>query len=134
IGAVFLGSALLAACEREDGPLSPGPETAPELETVQATFVCHADLKTESIGCVPQTPALPDGTSGALIGGQGTYIHLEAANVSYDAGNERFSAVVTVRNLLTQPLGTSDGETVDGEGIRVFFVELPVATEGSGVV
>lgn len=64
IGAVFLGSALLAACEREDGPLSPGPETAPELETVQATFVCQVDIKAGDLECAPESSALPDGTSG----------------------------------------------------------------------
>lgn len=62
---------------------------------------------------------------------------LESSNVSYvvDGGaGPVFSAEVSVRNFLTQALGTTDGVAVDEDGIRVFFVSGPTVTAGSGEV
>jgi len=70
-------------------------------------------------------PGPGDGPAAAVLGGQGTYISLESANVTYE--DEIFSADVTVRNLLTQSLGTADGAEVDEEGVRIFFIGDPVA-------
>ena len=54
----------------------------------------------------------------AVLGGQGTYVFMDTANVQYNVGTDIFSADITVQNLIAQPLGTNDGTTVTG--INVF--------------
>jgi hypothetical protein len=56
---------------------------------------------------------------------------LASDNVSYD-GSDVFQADVTLKNLITQPIGTADGTTVTG--IKVFFHTGPVVTSGTGTV
>jgi hypothetical protein len=41
---------------------------------------------------------------------------------------------VTVQNLIQQPMGTTDGTTLDPNGIRVFFQSGPTVTSGSGSI
>lgn len=134
VGAVFMVAAVLAGCVQDEGPLAPGRDLTPGPDAVQAALVCQVSVKAESMACIPESPTLPDGVAGVVIGGQGEYVLLESSNVDYDEDNGLFSADVTVRNLLTQALGTADGASIDGDGIRVFFVEPPMVTAGSGVV
>jgi hypothetical protein len=41
---------------------------------------------------------------------------------------------VTLRNLIPQTIGTTDGTTLDPSGIRIFFHEGPTVTSGTGTV
>lgn len=77
----------------------------------------------------------PTGVSPDLIvGGQGTYVTLASSNVTYDAGTHVLSSDVSVTNLIPQALGTNDGVTGDGTGLRIFFDQVPTTTSGTGVV
>jgi hypothetical protein len=58
---------------------------------------------------------------------------LASDNVSYD-GSQVFQADVTVQNLIAQVLGTTDGSTLDPDGVRVFFHSGPTVTMGAGTV
>lgn len=134
VGAVFMVAVVLAGCVQEEGPLAPGRDLTPGPDAAQAALVCQVSVKAGSMACIPESPTLPDGVAGTVLGGQGEYVLLESSNVDYDEGNGLFSADVTVRNLLTQALGTADGASIDGDGVRVFFVEPPMVTAGSGAV
>lgn len=46
--------------------------------------------------------------------------------------SEPFLADVTVKNLIAQALGTTDGATAHVDGVRVFYVALPAAIGESG--
>src|SRR5690606_50155 len=96
-------------------------------------LTCHANVRARSFDCIPDAPALAS-ANGAVIGGQGTYILLEASNVGYDGENEILSADVAIRNYLTQNLGTVDGVGADPTGVRIFFHLSPAVVSGSGEV
>lgn len=118
---------LVAGCMPESGPL--GPEQDLEVVEAQAALDCRAEVSSLSFSCTPRAPGVQGGASGVIIGGQGQYIQLSASNVVYednpgdDDYDKAFSADVSVRNLLDQTLGTTDGETIHPEKVRVFFHE-----------
>lgn len=117
-----LGVALLvSACTHDESPL--GPDALQDVEAVETLLNCRVDLKAESFECLPDGAAPGDGASGAIYGQQDVLVSLQASNVSVDATS--FSAYVTVRNFLTQTIGTEDGLTVDPDGVRVFFFRDP---------
>jgi hypothetical protein len=119
---------LAAACT--DQPLAPVPAPAGE-PAAMAQLECTVQVRAATLACAPAAPiggALLD----RIIGGQESYVRLATTRAAYDAGLQRFEAVVTVQNLLRQSMGTPDGATV--EGVRVFFHTGPVVTSGSGVV
>lgn len=131
VGAVFLAVTSLVGCAERDAPLAPGTDRG--FETVRAALTCHANVRARSFDCIPDAPALAS-ANGAVIGGQGTYILLEASNVGYDGENEILSADVAIRNYLTQNLGTVDGVGADPTGVRIFFHLSPAVVSGSGEV
>ena len=61
-------------------------------------------------------------------------MHLTSNNVGYDEVTEVFSAEVAIKNLVDQVIGTTDGSTRAVDGIRIFFVNDPVTTGGTGNV
>ena len=131
-------SILLAACADRSAvaPEIPAPTPTPEAPAVPVAgraLQCHADVKAGSVICAAPTPSA-GGASAAVVGGQHTYVSVRSQNVSYDAGTQTFSFDVTVENLLPQDMGTTDGVTPDANGVRVFFHEGPVVTEGTGLV
>lgn len=126
---------LLAGCVVEEGPLA--PELGAGRVEVRASLECRVQVRSGSVACAPVDPGVPAGIAGAVLGGQGVSVLLEASNVQYDSGSEIFSADVSVRNLLSQALGvTLEGEepVADAEGVRVFFQGAPAATVGNGEV
>lgn len=124
------GVILCAACN-DSFPTVPAVEDGFLLTHVIA---CHADLVSGSLDCERPNPDPVAGLALAVtLGGQGTYVQLTSSNVSYD-GQKVFQADVTVQNLIGQPLGTTDGTTLDPAGVRVFFHTGPVVTGGSGNV
>lgn len=130
VGVGIVSALVLAGCV-EDAPLSPRLDgVGAGGRAVLTELSCHADLGAGLLECQPVDPAGAHGASAAVIGGQGEYVLLESSNTAYDEGARIFSADVRVRNLLTQTLGTSDGETVDPDGVRVFFIDEPVALPG----
>lgn len=122
-------SIAVAGCMVDEGPLGlEGDRGSPTLPGgALALLDCRVDLRGGVLGCAAPEPSLPGGISADLItiGGQGSYVLLESSDVRFDSDDRVFSATVTVRNLLTQPLGTSDGAEPDAKGVRVFFVNDP---------
>lgn len=131
--------ALSLGCTQADGPL--GVDASADLggRAVRADLSCTVAVSAGTFQCSTLNASLPAGVSGALIGGQGVYLSLEASEVQYvDAGaTGSFTAEVTLRNLLTQTLGAiEEGGTVsvDPEGIRVVFLGEHQVTDGTGTI
>lgn len=115
------------------GPNGPGMPGAPggAPVTLQA-LECTASRKTMAVACA--APAAGGGAaSGIVYGGQNLYVTLASSNVAYNGMTGRFTADVTVKNLIPQPIGTVDGVNPDPGGVRVFFTSGPTVTGGSGV-
>lgn len=118
--------ALLAACA-DRSVMAPVDSQEP---TPLAALQCTADVRAQSLRCAP-AGSVPGGVSGNLIlGGQGSYVRLASSGITYD-GVSLFTVDVTVQNLLGQPIGTTDGTTVDPEGIKVFFFTGPSSPDGT---
>jgi alpha-tubulin suppressor-like RCC1 family protein len=122
--------ALLATCGEEPTTVLEEP---PEPSS-HVAIPCEVSVRAGTLEC---GSAQNSGTSGAqfslTLGGQGIYVRLTSANVSYD-GSSVFQADISVQNLIGQALGTSDGVTVDPEGVRVFLHSGPTVTGGTGTV
>jgi hypothetical protein len=123
-------SLLIALSACHDGePLSPGP--APKDPVQLARLECTVTVASGAMACASLAPD-PGGAQGLIVGNQGEYVFLEASNHTFTGGDNVFSIDVTVQNLLGQALGTTDGVTLDSLGVRVFFYQEPVASDGSG--
>jgi len=126
IGFGVVGALALIGCSEDGALLAPRwGDTTDETATVLAALECRVEPRAGSMTCIRVEPGPADGLAAAVLGGQGTYISLESSNVTYE--DEIFSADVTVRNLLTQSLGTVDGAQVDEEGVRIFFIDDPAS-------
>lgn len=108
--------------------------TAPAAaQSFRNALSCEADVRAATLTCErPEVQRNALGPDFLIVGGQGQYVQLTSANPAYDGTNEIFSADVTVQNLIGQPIGTSDGQTVTG--VKVFFHTGPTVTIGSGTV
>lgn len=136
------GAALvLSACADRDHPAAPGGPPgvtpgAPAEPVLLQAIDCQANVRTGEVRCGNRTGG--DGLPNHLIvGNQNTFVTLTSTNQNYDAGTGVFTMNVTVRNLIPQPLGTSDSTAAlapDANGVRVFFSTPPVATAGSGAI
>lgn len=120
--------ALASACDRSPSaplPVVPDPQQAPVL-----AVSCQATVASRVVTC--STPgARAQGLRGdVLLGGQNLYVTLASSNVQVYA--DTFAFDVTVRNLIPQALGTTDGATPDPSGVGVFFHQGPTVTGGSG--
>lgn len=120
----------LAACA--DQPNEPHLAPAPDAPAL-AAFRCTAQPRAGVVACRLDAPSTGAASGELIVGGQGQHVQLSSSAVSYDSTG-RFAAFVTVANLLPQPMGTTDGTTLDPEGIRVFFAEGPTVVDGSGSV
>jgi hypothetical protein len=134
-----LVAVLAAAACTDRSPTGPGaqppadePGTGGPLTTI-AALTCSAAVQEGTISCVPAAPGT-GAAEGLIIGNQGIYVQLTSTGHSYDSGTGAFSFQGTLQNLLEQPLGTTDGTTVDPGGIRIFFYTGPVVTGGTGTV
>jgi len=125
-----------AACTDRANPLGPASGPAREspggLVTLQQ-LACTADRVAGTVACRPVAPA--GGVAGDIIvGNQNVYVRLTSSNVAYNSATSEYTFDVTVQNLIQQPMGTTDGTTVDANGIRVFFQSGPTVTAGSGSI
>lgn len=121
-----LALALFAAAACTDR-LPTAPPAAPD-----------APLAMEKVRCVASRAAVRcgetemGGLNGLVLGGQGTLVRLSSSNLAHAGGSFTFS--VTVQNLLGQAIGTMDGTTMAPGGVRVFLIDEPAVTAGSGRV
>ncbi|HEX6911004.1 MAG TPA: Ig-like domain-containing protein [Longimicrobium sp.] len=116
----------LAACDA-DGPTGAAPAPAPPAEL--ARLDCTVAVTDGRLACQGAVPSTGD-ARGLVVGGQGTYVFLQASNHSYNSSDNVFSIDVTVQNLLPQALGTTDGITLDSAGVRVAFDVEPYPAGG----
>lgn len=124
----------LSACDNRD-PLQPAPPPAPAPADplLLASLSCQATVATGAVHCSSTT--LPSEARGYIIvGGQDQYVHVGSSNVAYNSGTGVFAFDVTVQNLIPQPMGTTNGSTPDGSGVRVIFHSGPTVTGGAGSV
>ncbi|HST62279.1 MAG TPA: hypothetical protein VLK84_26485 [Longimicrobium sp.] len=120
---------LAAACtDRTPTDLAGTPPAGREVRTEIACTVSVAD---RAVRCGEPGPA-GAGAQDLILGGQGTYVRLESGPARYDSATAELSLDVTVQNLLSMRMGTPDGVTATG--VRVFFEQMPTATEGTGEV
>jgi hypothetical protein len=124
----------LSACGERGTPVTPNPPVpVPSDPLLLASLTCQGSASARTVRCDPS--GLPQGARGYIIvGGQGTYVQLTSSNVSYNSGTHVFAFDLTVQNLIPQPMGTTDGTTPDGSGVRVIFHSGPNVTSGSGSV
>ena len=138
---VLLALAVAAGCTDRPHPLDPGGEVekppvsvTPGDPVTVAVLDCTANVQTLSVTCASPAPEAGGGDPGALIvGGQGVYVRAISSNVSYNSATGRFTFDVAIQNLIPQPLGTTDGVTLDPAGVRLFFHSGPSLTGGGGV-
>lgn len=130
--AVLALAALGAACNDH---VPSAPARVRGLSDEQVT--CHADVGARTLSCdASSAPGAgrnaPGFSADVIVGGQNTNVLLKSSNVSYDATAQIFQADVTVQNLMTPTLGTSDGNTASG--VNLFFHSGPSVVSGSGTV
>lgn len=119
---------VLAACSDTANPVlseTPVPETA-----VTVAMTCTVSTRGGPVRCSDGV-TMQGGASGLIVGGQNQYVQLGASDIQTVADTIAFD--VTITNLLPQALGTTDGDTLDPDGIRVFFTAGP-ASAGAGSV
>lgn len=119
---------ILVACSDVGELVHPKVDVDPPPNTLMSV-ACTASLQSRTVSC--GGAGLAGGVSAALIGGQNTYVTLESSNIQILA--DTFAFDVTVRNLIPQPLGTTNGTSAHSEGVRVAFISGPTST-GAGTV
>jgi hypothetical protein len=114
---------IAAACVNSDVSSPPAGLEAPVLERM----TCSVQMADASLRCAQSG----GGANKSLtLGGPGTYVQVFPSNGSYASGV--LQADVSIRNLTSQLLGTSDGSTVTG--VKAFIATGPTVTSGTGVV
>jgi len=131
---------VLAACQ--EVPVESNRPEPPVTEVPDSTLAhgvrvfaaeCKANVRQQKVEC--GAPASIPGLSPDLIvGGQNQYVTLASTNVNYDGAQFTFDA--TVRNLIPQPMGTTDADTKAPApgGVKVFLLDPPAVTDGSGSI
>ncbi|HEX2208768.1 MAG TPA: hypothetical protein VHG93_13905 [Longimicrobium sp.] len=109
---------LAAACT--DSPT--GPDVKPEPVPL-AAIECRVIVSDASMTCSYPEEVLAGSAIRAtrLMGGQNRFVKL--VNYGNTVVNDSLQMMVSVQNLLADPLGTSDGSTVTG--VMIFFPEEP---------
>jgi hypothetical protein len=126
---------ILPGCRDQSNPVgpsgSPAPGPTPGAPNPLVAVECVGSLAARTVTCGKQTPA--GGPSADLIvGEQNVYVKLTSSGVAYNSGTGQFTFTTTVQNLIPQPLGTTDGTTLDPSGVRIFFNSGPTMTSGAG--
>jgi hypothetical protein len=124
-------SALVACTDSPVESREPPEPTPGGGNLVLKLVTCTASTRNRTVSCDPA----PTGASGDIIvGGQNVYVKVSTTNVNFDAGLGRFTFDANVRNLIPQPLGTTNGTTLDPAGVKLFFATLPTVTNGTGTI
>ena len=115
----------LAACSDRSPTASP-PAAEPR---VTFAYDCSVIVAAGEMRCAQ--PRVQGGWRGDIFLGGG-YVQLSSRNVS--ATSTSYTFEVAVRNLIPQKIGTTDGSTLDSNGIRVFISSGPTVTSGTGTM
>jgi hypothetical protein len=136
---ILLLSAAAVACTDESPtrPAKPGEDGNPAVDARSRLTVlsCEASRSKLTVTCrEPQLASAQKGPAADIIyGGQNTYVKVTSSNPAYNSGTGRFTFDITVKNLIDQPIGTTDGVNPASPGVRVFFGSGPTVTGGTGV-
>ncbi|MDB4917138.1 MAG: Ig domain protein group 2 domain protein [Gemmatimonadetes bacterium] len=134
---VAAGTIVFAIACGESTSGVPTPVVSPVPHNVVAHMRCKADVAAQSFACGPEGSA-PDGVNALadphVVGGQGVYVRLTSSGVVYSAGSSTYSFNVTVQNLSTNAMASSDGATRHANGVVVFFADGPTVTGGAGTM
>ncbi|HXQ30329.1 MAG TPA: NHL repeat-containing protein [Gemmatimonadales bacterium] len=142
LAATLLG--LLAPACTDQSAVAPSAVAPPTSSPggFSAFVTCEVTVSTATLSCGQATAAPTSGPeagksgidrSAVTLGGQGTYVQLTSSGTAYD-GSSVFTSIVTVRNLTTQSMNTTNGTTADTGGVKVFFNSGPSVTGGTGTV
>lgn len=131
---------LLSACADRTDPVratapgvdAPGGAAAAPIAT--RTLACVGDARAKRLSCAPARPSTGTAAADIVVDDGASQVSLASSNTSYDSGTGAYTFDVTVRNLISQPLGTADGLSLSPNGVRVIFVRTPYATFGSGTI
>lgn len=130
-----------AACTDRTNPAAPTPpggpggtSPTPGTPIPIAALACTANVQQRTVSCDGATPSGDKALRALIMGNQNVYVKVTSSNANYDAGTQAFTFDVTIRNLIPQALGTTDGVTLDPSGVRIFFAQGPTVTAGSGSV
>jgi hypothetical protein len=125
-----------AACSDRANPVAPtpAPPGTPSAPVTIQTLDCTADRSALTVSCKPASPDGGGAAGNIIVGSQNVFVKLTSSNVAYNGGTGQFTFDVTLQNLIEQPMGTTDGTTLDPGGIRVFFHQQPAVTVGTGSV
>ncbi len=138
--AAALGLALLAACVDRGAPTGsrPGEEPGngpggPAADPVNIVGVtCTGQVVDPKVTCEPSRPSGP--LAALVVGGQGKYLQIYTSGAGYTSVSQVFTYSASVRNLIPQALGTTDGASLNPAGVRMFFQDGPVPTSGGGEI
>ena len=140
--ATVAGLALLAiACTDRSNPAAPPgapptPKTPPGTAVTVQALECTANVRERTVSCANPSARASGLPSYLIVGGQDVFVQVTTANPSYDAGTQAFTFDMTLRNLIPQPLGTTNANTLapDPAGVRIFVHSGPTVTSGTGTV
>jgi hypothetical protein len=148
---VIAVAALLNACAERTPLATASPDRPPPVaQATGVTLECRVQVASRAMECA--TPSL-GGRGDLLVGGQDRFVKIRSSNLlltpfapALRAGHGgrgdvlppvytlQLSADLTVQNLLSLPMGTTDGTTPDPSGLRIFFFSSPTVIGGSGEV
>jgi len=139
----LLCAAGLAACDASSRAIAPVLQS-PSADA-RGRYLCNVSLPASgstsdpSVTCVPARSmrglAGRSGTTNVedvVLDSQGVNVQLTLSSFAYSHATHIFSTNCTVQNLLTQPIGTTDGSTTTAAGVRVYFTYGPVPNDGIG--
>jgi len=136
---ILLLSAAATACT-DESPTRPAESTEKPSIDPSSQFVvltCTASKSKLTVTCAAPELGANKSKGGPvadiIYGGQNTFVTVTSSNVAYNNLTGRFTFDVTIKNLLQQPIGTTDHINPAPTGVRVFFGSGPTVTGGSGI-
>ncbi|HYH81132.1 MAG TPA: hypothetical protein VEX86_15120 [Longimicrobium sp.] len=130
---LLAASALVAACTDRSGAILPARPGSPGANAPLAAVACTASVPARTLTCAPTPGGQPGVRANEILyGGQHVYVTLFSTAAAIAA--DTLSFTVRIRNLIRQPIGTTDGATADPAGVKVFFATPPAVTAGTGAV
>ena len=141
-GAVAAAAAAMTAlaCTDRSNPVAPrgeepGGGTTGGAAIPLAQLTCSASVAARTVTCTKPEATTTGGARGDILyGGQDIFVVSTTSSVNYDAGTQKFTFNLKLRNLLRQAIGTTDGVTTDPTGVKAFFHQLPTVTSGTGTI
>jgi hypothetical protein len=130
---------ILPGCRDQSNPVAPPgkpttPSPTPGTPVPIVAVECTGNLPNKTVTCGKQTPADGSANADVVVGGQNVYVKVTSSGAAYNSGTGQFTFNVTLQNLIQQPMGTTNGTTLDPNGVRIFFNSGPTVTGGVGTV